>query len=71
MKSTPLAFGMWTFSLPDTQRLWLHWDGPGSRLYLATNQIMRLIDHPVANGKYQTRKQAERAARAFIEAGTP
>jgi len=65
----PLAFGMWTFALPETDALWLHWDGPGAGLYLASPAVMRPIDHPTANGTYQTRKQAQAAVDAFIAAG--
>ena len=65
----PLAFGMWTFALPDTATLWLHWDGPGTGLYLASARSMNRIRHPSAGSTYQTRKQAQAAAGAFIAAG--
>jgi len=65
----PLAFGMWTFALPDTDRLWLHWDGPGTGLYLSHARGQRRIAHPSASGIYQTRKQAQGAADSFIAAG--
>ena len=67
--ASPLAFGMWTFALPDTDRLWLHWDGPATGLYLASDKAMRRIDHSSASGTYGTRKQAQAAAEAFIAAG--
>lgn len=68
--ATPLAFGMWQFALPDTDRLWLHWDGPGTGLFLASAKAMRPINHASANGIYETRKQAQAAANAFIESGS-
>jgi len=66
----PLAFGMWTFSLPDTADLWLHWDGPGTGLYLASAKLMHPVQHPSARGTYMTRQQAQRAAEAFVAAAT-
>ena len=65
----PLAFGMWTFVLPDSTTLWLHWDGPTSGLFLASAKVMTPVAHPSANGIYATYKQARAAAVAFIEAG--
>lgn len=70
-RATPLAFGMWQFALPGTDALWLHWDGPGTGLYLACNKAMRPIEHESASGIYPTRRQAQAAADRFIASAEP
>lgn len=48
----------------------LYWNGPGARLMLGFTPSGRFtnIDHPTADGNYRDYREANRAARAFIEA---
>lgn len=48
-----------------------YWNGPGSRLYLGTADILTAIDHPTANGRYRTQQAAASALRRFIAATAP
>lgn len=59
--------------LPDTRDYYLMWTGLGGRLYLAIRPFapdgaMVLIDHPAADGAYDTRRDAARAVAAFMAA---
>ena len=68
----PLAWGMTRWGpLPETEDLYLFWDGPGSGIYLEHgidgDQIH--VRHASASGTYDTPKQAQRAVDAFVAAG--
>jgi hypothetical protein len=74
---SPTGLTIWPLPSPGDAggRLSLVWPGPGSRLYLGLDATrpggsLVPIDHPTASGQYATRKDAARAAAAFVAAGS-
>jgi hypothetical protein len=68
LKRQPLAFGAQQWGpLPGSAGVLL-WGGPGERMFFYVAGVMRLIEHPSASAVYQTVKQADEAARAFVAA---
>jgi len=67
----PLAWGMQQWGpLPGTTGMYLLWDGPGSGLFLVCGDgHHKPIEHPTANGVYNTVKAAGAAAQSFAAAG--
>lgn len=68
-QTSPTGLVMWP--IVGTAEASLIWLGPGSGLFLGINAtspqgIMTAIDHPSANGTYDTRLEAARAARRFV-----
>lgn len=77
LQRRPYAFGMTSWGpLPDTEDMHVMWDGPGSGLYLyaadpgSGSALPMRIRHASASGTYGTVREAERAVRAFVAAGT-
>lgn len=74
----PLAFGITYWGpLPETDSMYVQWDGPACGLYLCTGNPEQAstppgmrIRHDSASGTYNTVKQAEQALARFIAAGT-
>jgi hypothetical protein len=59
---------VWHFKSPSGTKAFLYWRGPGSRLFLGMGTITLVpIDHPSANGNYDSRAQAEVAVKRFLE----
>lgn len=68
----PLAWGMTRWGpLPDTEDLFLFWDGPGAGIYLehGAGGPQARVRHPSASGEYATPMEAQRAVDAFVAAG--
>jgi hypothetical protein len=63
--------GVLVWEVPSTT-LQIMWSGPGSRLYigrpLVAGGMIMAINHPTASSTYDTRKDAESAVVAFLEA---
>jgi hypothetical protein len=74
----PLAFGITYWGpLPETDSVFVQWDGPGSGLYLYSGNPqearmpgVRVNAPSAARGTFATLAEAEKALAAFIEAGT-
>jgi hypothetical protein len=64
--------GLVVWAVPNTN-LQIMWAGPGSRLKIGFDLTRAggsasLIDHPSADGNYNTRREAEVAVHAFLRA---
>lgn len=66
------VMGLTVWALPGAT-LEIMWAGPGARLWIGQPRVaggcVTTIDHPTADGIYDSRKDAERAVAAFIDAG--
>ncbi len=72
MRRQPLAWGMQEWGpLPGSALLYLFWGGPGDGLELhhKGSGSMQRVQHETARGPFQTVKEADTAARAFVRAG--
>ena len=74
----PYAMGITSWGpLPDTENMYIMWDGPGSGLYLyphdpdlASSAALGMrIRHTSASSLYGTLKQAGKAVHAFVAIG--
>jgi hypothetical protein len=74
----PLAFGLTKWGpLPNTDDMWIMWNGPGEGLYLWPQDPAKRgqlhtcirIRHESASGTYATVREAERAVTAFVASG--
>lgn len=73
LKHRTYPTGMVIWPVPGSDRMSIIWPGPGIGLLLGMDAdkpggSMTPIEHPTASGTYQTRKQATKAAEAFIAA---
>jgi len=59
-----VTFSARRFGYSDT---WFYWNGPGARLQLMFGAKLVYIEHPSADGTYNTLKEAQAAARRFCE----
>jgi hypothetical protein len=61
--------GLIVWAVPDTT-LQIMWAGPGSRLKIGhpmkAGGSVSTIDHPTADGNYNTPREAKNAVRAFL-----
>jgi hypothetical protein len=69
VQTGPTGLTLWG-PLPETTDFYLMWGGPGSRLRLAIRPLSvdgtsTTIEHPTANGTYDTRREAAAAVAAF------
>jgi len=69
----PLAFGMQKWGpLPDTDHLFLVWDGPGGHVYLTDDRKPAVaglpVRHPSLRGTFDSLRDVERGVSEFVAA---
>jgi hypothetical protein len=65
----PLAFGAQKWGPIPGTKSWLMWGGPGDKMMFTSGVVWQEIRHPTASGTYQTVKEADAAAQAFVRTG--